>query len=158
MLEKPRGPAGLSLHMAAIDREALYHHPIWVNALNAVRPQPDVDAGAVPDRNQQRRMAIAAWVLVTLDRELWLQPDQRELLRQHINAVLPAGLERMTAPGRELGFLAFTLAALSPSEELQFLDDAQRHAWQLLQGQFHSDGRSVKIRRNDGSPFSVDQP
>ena len=158
MLEKPRGPAGLSLHMAAIDRNALYHHPIWVNALNSVRPQPDLGTGAVPDRNHQRRMAIAAWVLVTLDRELWLQPDQRQLLRQRINAILPAGMERMTAPGRELGYLAFTLSALSQAEDLNFLDDAQRHVWQLLQEQFHSDGRSVKIRRNDGSLFSMDQP
>lgn len=147
-----RGRAA-TLGLSAIPSSTLFEHPIWTTALEALRPAASADSGG---RRGLRHPAISHWVLVTLDRELWLRPEQREPLRQLLQPALPEDVGQLTGPGRELAFLALPLFRVPPGPLADVLTAEQLQVWQLLQQQFVRDGQSLRIQRQNGEWFSID--
>lgn len=148
-------PLNLRITRRGLSPAEIFAHPIWLRSLEELRP-PRTQTSEFAA--QRRRDAILSWIMVSLDRELWLRSDQRQPLRRHLETALPEGLFTMAEPGRELLFLALAVDAIADSPEVSILNEQQQEVLERLRKQFQYEPNSVKIRRSNGEWFTIRYP
>ncbi len=141
--------------LVEIQRSTVLAHPIWLQAFNSVQPPQNEDEEAVL---KDRRTAIVGLMLVVLEKELWLLPEQREQFREVIAKLLPNDVAKLTFPGRELAILASLLQGITDNRSDVSLTPVQWNALEQMMGQFQYEGNSVKIKQNNGNWLTLRLP
>ncbi len=140
---RPAAVVELNCELTGINRQDMFHHPIWLQAVRAVRPEED--APKIID-SQRRLQSIAMFIVVTLDRELWLTEQQRDDLLELVRRTTPSSNEQISAEGRELVWLAIPLARISRSEVARILNEPQLQVWDLLIQRYQLRDNQIKLR------------
>lgn len=114
---------------------------------------------ALTARNEARRTATAKFIVAMLDKELWLEPFQRERLLDVVRKELPS--EENVEPNRryfsEISLLCIPLFKFS-RHDLTILSPHQREVWDEMKEPFNFDGNYVRAQMQNGGQMSFRIP
>jgi hypothetical protein len=145
-----------SFGLNVADVYQLESNSIWKHAVESLT-QNDTDALA--SRHNVRLDATARFVVAMLDRELWLNADQRQALLDAVKKELPDPDYRIANHRYygEVTLLAIPLFKLSKTD-LAILSPAQQKAWDAMQGMFQHDGNFVRVQMKNGGQMAFSLP
>ncbi len=135
----------------------LLANEFWTHTVKTVVP---TDATAITDRDQTLKAARAKFAVAMLDRELWLEPFQRERLLKSIEQRLPA--DDVSKSHRqqnidEISLLCLPLFKLSRLE-LTILSPAQRTAWKGMKEPFTENNSYLRVQTKRNGTLTIPLP
>lgn len=150
------GSFGFSVHVANI--QEIEESEIWKHTVKRLTANKG-SASDPYDRFQAIRKANARFLTALFDRELWLSREQRESVREKIEACLPTGYWQN--PYRnymdEVSLLVIPLFKFSKRDASIFVGD-QKKAWESLRGEFDFNGDYVLVHIRNGGQIHFQIP
>jgi hypothetical protein len=145
-----------SFGLSVADVEKLEVNDIWKHAVESLTTQ---DTDALARRDAVRLDATARFVVAMLDRELWLNSDQRDVLLEAVKKELPDPDYRISNSRYygEVTLLCIPLFKLSKTD-LAIFTAPQQKAWDAMQNMFQLDGNYVRVQMKNGGQMSFSLP
>ncbi|MEZ6127178.1 MAG: hypothetical protein R3C59_00685 [Planctomycetaceae bacterium] len=141
-----------SFSMSVADIRQLEHNDIWKYTVESV-VTGTTDAMAA--RNEARSAANARFIVAMLDKELWLEPFQRDRLLTAVQNELPS--PDYNDPNRryfgEISLLCIPLFKFS-KHDLTVLSRNQKTTWEVIREPFQFDGNYVRVQMQNGGQMS----
>jgi len=135
----------------------LLANELWMHTVKTVLPE---NPKAIANRDRMLRAARAKFVVAMLDRELWLEPFQRQRLLESVEELLPFDdvvRSRHQQNIEELTLLCIPLFKLSKLE-LTILSPSQRMAWNGMKGLFTENNGYVRVQTKRNGTLTIPLP
>ncbi|MEZ6089961.1 MAG: hypothetical protein R3C05_18430 [Pirellulaceae bacterium] len=139
----------VSFGVSNIDTSRIDDQPLWKRTMETL--SNDVDR-LKQAREQQLSDGDAAGMVAFLDKELWLDVDQREPMLKLVKAAMPKSQTVSYAYMRELLLLASVASKLSKNDLEHILEPEQIAAFERMLKTFNIENRAVRlpnIRQDD---------
>lgn len=145
-----------SFGLSVADVHKLEANKIWKHAVESLTTK---DSDATAKRDAARLDATARFVVAMLDRELWLNSDQRHILVEAVRKELPDPDYRISNSRYygEITLMCIPLFKLSKTQ-LTVLNPAQKQVWETMQSLFQWDGNFVRVQMRNGGQISFSLP
>lgn len=135
----------------------LLANELWTHTVKSSVPE---NSQAITNRDETLKDARAKFVVAMLDRELWLEPFQRERLLKSVQKMLPSGDVAKSSYQRntdELTLLCIPLFKLSKLE-LTILSPAQRTVWKGMKEPFTENNGYVRVQTKRNGTLTIPLP
>lgn len=136
--------------------EQLLSNTLWTQTVESM---VSADSEAIKHRDKARQEAQAKFAVALLDRELWLEPFQRERLLKSVEKTLPSvdDVNNYQQNVEELSLLCVPLLKLSRLD-LTILSPAQRTVWNGMKEHFTLNGDYVQVQMKRHRTLSIRLP
>lgn len=150
------GNFGFSVNVANIQQ--IEQDELWLHTVKRLTEEANGSAD-VYDRKLAIRDGKARFLTALFDKELWLRPEQRNIVYERIHDSLPKG--EWQNPYRtymdEVSLLVIPLFKFSKQDAAVF-EGAQKKAWDALRGEFDYNGRYVLVHMKNGGQLHLQIP